>query len=324
MGYWGEAMAHHHPIWEEENLEAARAVLQKVPDGVSMTEREQRYLDAVRRLFGEGDKLSRHRGYADQMERLHRDYPEDQEAACLYALSLLGLATHFDGINRRCGTNTGCKPGPSGWRSMGRIPITLAGPIIRFMPLTILFMRSLPYHRLAVMPKSLRPCPMRNICRPIFFSNSACGSEAAASSKAGWESSADWVRRDGLPLALQDYHSLYWLHYVYLQQGRYGEAEALLRMKQQDMAEPPPSDVTRLHGFERTVSRNYDRMIAAYIVETERWEAIHQPWDVEGYQFGDESPELAAYVRDLGRPNGRVARAEGESAKRETVGTFTR
>lgn len=298
MGYWGEAMAHHHPIWEEENLEAARAVLQKVPDGVSMTEREQRYLNAVRRLFGEGDRFSRHRGYADQMERLHRDYPEDQEAACFYALSLLGLATHFN-HQPAVRDKYRMQAGAIGLKVYGNNPDHPCGAHYTIHAFDD------PVHAILALPQARRyaeiapAVPHAQHMPAHIFLQLGMWREAAASSKAGWESSADWVRRDGLPLALQDYHSLYWLHYVYLQQGRYGEAEALLRMKQQDMAEPPPSDVTRLHGFERTVSRNYDRMIAAYIVETERWEAIHQPWDVEGYQFGDESPELAAYVRDL-------------------------
>jgi tetratricopeptide (TPR) repeat protein len=314
MGYWGEAMAHHHPIWEEENLEAARAVLKKVPDGAPLTDREHRYLDAVRRLFGEGDKLSRHRGYADQMERLHRDYPEDQDAACLYALSLLGLATHFDG-QPAVRDKYRMQAGALGLEVYGKNPDHPCGAHYTIHAFDD------PVHAILALPQARRyaeiapAVPHAQHMPAHIFLQLGMWQEAAASSKAGWESSADWVRRDGLPLALQDYHSLYWLHYVYLQQGRYGEAETLLRIKQRDMAESQPSDVTRLHGFERTVSRNYDRMIAAYIVETERWEAMHQPWDVEGYQFGEESPELAAYVRALADQMGALQGQMGTQAK---------
>jgi tetratricopeptide (TPR) repeat protein len=314
MGYWGEAMAHHHPIWEEENLEAARAVLQNVPDAVSMTEREQRYLDAARRLFGEGDKLSRHRGYAEQMEQLHRDYPEDQEAACLYALSLLGLATDFDG-QPAVRDKYRMQAGALGLDVYGKNPDHPCGAHYTIHAFDD------PVHAILALPQARRyaeiapAVPHAQHMPAHIFLQLGMWHEAAASSKAGWESSADWVRRDGLPLALQDYHSLYWLHYVYLQQGRYGEAEALLTMKQQDMTKPQSSDVTRLHGFERTVSRNYDRMIAAYIVETERWEAIHQSWDVKGYRFGDESPELAVYVRALAERMGALQGQRGDQQK---------
>ena len=30
MGYWGLAMAHNHPLWEEQNTEAAKAALEKI------------------------------------------------------------------------------------------------------------------------------------------------------------------------------------------------------------------------------------------------------------------------------------------------------
>ncbi|MCW5785697.1 MAG: hypothetical protein KIT39_20500, partial [Nitrospirales bacterium] len=96
MGYWGEAMANNHPVWQEENVEAARAALGKVFDTASATVREGQYLQAVKTLFGEGDKLSRDQAYAARMESLASEYPEDLEATCFYALSLLGLAIHYD------------------------------------------------------------------------------------------------------------------------------------------------------------------------------------------------------------------------------------
>ena len=35
-----------------------------------------------------------------------------------------------------------------------------------------------------------------------------------------------WVKRKNLSLVNRDYHSLHWLLYVYLQQGRYGKASS--------------------------------------------------------------------------------------------------
>ena len=32
MGYWGEAMAHNHPLWAEQDTEAARKALAKIKD----------------------------------------------------------------------------------------------------------------------------------------------------------------------------------------------------------------------------------------------------------------------------------------------------
>src|ERR1044071_8456829 len=91
MGYWGEAMSYNHPLWgDEQQTAAARSVLEKVTDSKNVTARERAYLAAVKVLYGEGDKNSRDKAYSVAMEKIYRDYPEDLEAACFYALSLLG------------------------------------------------------------------------------------------------------------------------------------------------------------------------------------------------------------------------------------------
>src|SRR4026209_500287 len=48
MGYWGEAMTYNHPLWSEQDLTAARAVVAKFKDTPKLTERERAYLNAVR------------------------------------------------------------------------------------------------------------------------------------------------------------------------------------------------------------------------------------------------------------------------------------
>ncbi len=90
MGYWGEAMAHNHPLWSEQDAEAARKVLEKIKDSPKLTARERAYLNAVKTLYGEGDKLARDMAYAEAMEKIYRDYPEDLEAASFYSLALQG------------------------------------------------------------------------------------------------------------------------------------------------------------------------------------------------------------------------------------------
>jgi hypothetical protein len=51
--------------------------------------------------------------------------------------------------------------------------------------------------------------------------------EAVASDEASFAASAAWVKRTGRTLAEQDFHSLSWLHYEYLQQGRFADARKL-------------------------------------------------------------------------------------------------
>lgn len=98
MAYWGEAMTYNHAVWQQQDLAAARAALAKLeatPEARSAmagTPREKAYLHAVEILFGEGDKYDRDRRYALAMEQLHATYPDDVDAACFYALALLGTS----------------------------------------------------------------------------------------------------------------------------------------------------------------------------------------------------------------------------------------
>ena len=97
MGYWGEAMAHNHPIWgDPQETEAARKVLEKIRDTSKLTPRERAYVQAVRVLYGEGDKPARDRAYSAAMEKIYRDFPDDVEAALFYALSLMGTVSAED------------------------------------------------------------------------------------------------------------------------------------------------------------------------------------------------------------------------------------
>lgn len=96
MAYWGEALTHVHPLWNYEDLAGARAVLHKLaatPEAraaKAQTPREKEYLRSIEILFGEGDRDTRNARYADALEALHQRYPQDVDAAALYALSLLG------------------------------------------------------------------------------------------------------------------------------------------------------------------------------------------------------------------------------------------
>ena len=90
MGYWGEAMTYNHPLWSEQDIDAARKVLARIKESPKLTERERAYLNAVKLLYGEGDKRARDAAYSAAMEKIYRSYPDDLDAAAFYSLSLLG------------------------------------------------------------------------------------------------------------------------------------------------------------------------------------------------------------------------------------------
>ncbi len=98
MAYWGEAMTFNHPIWFQQDINAARAALNKLAPTAAArrakanTEREKAYLDAVEILYGEGSKKERDFLYENAMAKLNERYPDDVDAAAFYALSILGTA----------------------------------------------------------------------------------------------------------------------------------------------------------------------------------------------------------------------------------------
>lgn len=97
MAHWGEAMTYNHPLWRQQDREAAREALRELAPtreerlAMAPTGREKAYLSAVETLYGDGPKTRRDTLYSRAMERMVARFPEDPEAKAFYALSVLGL-----------------------------------------------------------------------------------------------------------------------------------------------------------------------------------------------------------------------------------------
>ncbi|MDT7602368.1 MAG: hypothetical protein QOF61_365 [Acidobacteriota bacterium] len=258
LAYWGEAMTFNHPLWAEQDTDSARAVVKKFRDLPKLTTRERAFLNAVKLLYGDGDKLARDEAYADAMSKLYRDNPNDLEAASFYALSLLGTV----------------RPGDAGFaRQMKAGAIALdvyaKNPEHPGAAHYIIHAFDDPEHAILALPAARRYAeiaPTAHHARHMpahIFLQLGMWDDAAASNESAWKTSTDWVERKKLSMGLRDYHSLHWLTYVYLQQGRYNEAERLLALKERDMA---------ASNYDPLVSRAYAETAAAYVVETGRWD----------------------------------------------------
>ena len=98
MAYWGEAMTHNHPIWDRQDLPAARNVLLKLgstaEQRLAATDdpREQAFLTSLEILYGEGSKTERDQAYARHLEQMALMFPDDPEVQLFYALSLFGVS----------------------------------------------------------------------------------------------------------------------------------------------------------------------------------------------------------------------------------------
>ena len=266
MGYWGEAMAHNHPLWgDPQETEEARKVLAKINNTPKLTSREFAYLQAVKVLYGEGEKPVRDRAYSAAMEKLSRDYPDDIEAALFYALSLMGTVGAEDPAGLQIRLRAGA----------------IASDVYQKNPNHpgaahyILHAYDDPEHAAQALPAARRyaeiaPEAPHALHMPShIFLQLGMWPEAAASNEASWTASDQWVKQKNLPISKRDYHGLHWLLYIYLQQGRYGKAEELLNVMRQSLAEFPKDDPRNLMFGTFT----YASMTAAFVAETERWDA---------------------------------------------------
>lgn len=228
MAYWGEALTYDHPIWGEHDSTAARAVLARLGNGTEARiarggkARERGYLSAVEALYGEGDLKARRRAYEAAMARVHEEYPTDLEAASLHALALLSLRTGgksdlrpsvqaaamVEDVLRRNPTH----PGATHYLIHAYDDPLLA-------PLGLPVARR--YARIA--PKAEHALHMPS----HIFVHLGLWDDVVASNEAAWTASKAWVKRKRRPNEDLDLHAAAWLHYGYLQQGRYARAKAL-------------------------------------------------------------------------------------------------
>jgi tetratricopeptide (TPR) repeat protein len=95
MAYWGEAMSLYHQLWDRPSpadLVNGSALIEKAEAAGPKTPREQGYIKAAAAFYPRNAKTAfeaRWEGYSHAMGQLHREFPEDNEAAIFYALSLV-------------------------------------------------------------------------------------------------------------------------------------------------------------------------------------------------------------------------------------------
>lgn len=256
MAYWGEAMTYNHPLWAQQDTEAGRRIVAGIHDTPNLTPRERAYIAAVKALYGQGDKLQRDWAYCRVMEKLYRDFPDD-ESALFYALSLLGTV----------------RPGDLGYRRQmkaGAIALAIfqKDPDHPGAAHYIIHSFDDPEHAILALPAAreyakIAPASSHAQHMPShIFVQLGMWDDDAASNERAWAVSCDWVKERNLPISKRDYHSFIWLDYAYLQQGRYQKAAEV---------------IDQMNGMVKelndpAMAMSLRRMRAAFIAETGRWE----------------------------------------------------
>jgi tetratricopeptide (TPR) repeat protein len=99
MAYWGWAFVLgpnlNLPMGEDAGVQAYRAIQEAVARKGRVTERERLYIEALARRYARepaADRSALDRAYAGGMAELHRRFPEDNDAAALYADAIMNLS----------------------------------------------------------------------------------------------------------------------------------------------------------------------------------------------------------------------------------------
>jgi len=347
MAYWGEALSYDQPLWYNGSVDKARAALARLGptraarQGKAPTAREKGYLDAVERLFGDGDKASRDRAYAGRMSELHAQFPEDDEAAAFYALSL--LATIPAGERNAA---VSLKAGGIATAIMKKNPEHPGAAHYALHAFddgehaAMGLQAARTYARIAPASSHARHMPS-HVFLPL-----GMWDEAAASDEAAFAASVDRVKRLGLSMAQADFHSLGWLQYEYLQQGRFAKARETLQTVERAIASSgtgtgaamvAPHDPSRSappappalpapsahHPAESEIGRGYGPLSlknelaslkARFVVESGAWAVM------KGQGSFDNIDELFA----LGMASVRLGDAGRAEATIEQLGTASR
>lgn len=249
MAFWGEAMTHNHPIWMEQDREAARAILARAPKTAS--ERERDWLATLAVLYGEGDKRQRDVAYEQALAAMQAKYPKDTEVQAFHALAHLGtMWRDADDARKQIAAAAILEP------------LLAANPDHPGLLHYLIHAYDDPLHaplglRAARRYARVAPAAHHALHMPShIFLQLGMWDEAAASNEQSYGASVAWVNRDKLPSTKRDLHSLTWLYYIYLQQGRRDDAKKLL------------AEVSGDKGRGQREFSTLTRMLAMWAVET--------------------------------------------------------
>ncbi len=262
MAYWGEAMCYNHPLWFQQDFEKGRGALYKL--GVKLEERtekakseiEKDFITAIDLLYGDDpDMKIRNEKYEQAMKEMNDKYSNNGEVAAFYALSVLGNCytgeekDKYDQASRILMKLNAANPSHPG--ALNYMIHIYDDPAQAYKGKKV----ADDYFQLAKDSKYAL-----HAASHIFLANGEWG-KVVESNEASWEVAEAWVKKKKKSLEDRDYHSLWWLQYGCLQEGKYIKALELLVNMNRD-ARYSKSERMRFH---------LAMMRGHYLAESGKW-----------------------------------------------------
>lgn len=231
LAHWMEALTYRHPLWGEEYLVPARKAFAPLGSTVdarlsrAKTPRERAYGAAIEALYTDAGEKERTRAFADSMRALADAHPADIEASAFAALALMGHAVQVGRPDNATLMSDAVKYAQKVFARNAKHP-GAAHYLIHLFDDPRTAEQGLPFAReyAAIAPDAQHALHMPS----HIFLQMGAWDDVVASNERAWAASRAWAKRSGLDPSEADYHSLAWLQYAYLQQGRYRSARALI------------------------------------------------------------------------------------------------
>jgi tetratricopeptide (TPR) repeat protein len=303
MAYWGEALTHYRMLWNEIELAEARAVLAELggtPEeraAKANTQREKDYLAALELLLSGDDDSTRAAQYAEALEKLAGDYPDDENAAAFYALALLGSSgadRDFTIYMKSAAVSEAIMA--KNPRHPGAVHYLIHAyddPV--HAPLGL---------RPALIYAEIAPAATHALHMPshIFFPL-GMWRDASDINKRSYAAGLAWGARNDTPINGGGAHGLSWLVYSLMQEGQYESAREHMRQFEKIMQQDP----ARMGQFVETW--------ASYLVETDFADAGFAGMTLDPGEMPSRRSSMYHYVKGaMAAKAGDVKTAEAEFA----------
>ena len=220
-------------------------------------------------LYRGEDKRARDQAYLAAIERVGRDFPDDDEMTCLRALAAMGagrtiVAAGGDDLGLRMRAAALAlevfhrNPNHPGAAHYAIHALDDPEHAILALPAARHYAKAAPdaYHAIH-MPSHI-------------FVQLGMWPEARAANEAAWASSLAWAARKTPPSGQRDTHSLSWLGFIQLQEGRKAAATATLATLRETAVVTPTIEVRVFY---------YAQLAGSFLAETGDWSGAAALYD---------------------------------------------
>lgn len=287
LAYWGEAMCYNQALWSQQDMEKGRGVLYKLgvktPERLekAKTEVEKDFISSIELLYEEGEDIHvRNEKYEEFMAVMYKKHAANEEVAAFYALSILGSSDtnkekeKYDLAARVLTKLNAANPQHPGALNYMIHLYDHPEKAYKAKKAADEYMKLATDSRYALHASS-----------HVFLANGDW-EKVAKGNESSWNATEAWVKKKKLKLEDRDYHSLWWMQYAYLQQGKYEKARKLTA----DLKYESSYSKSERMRFHLAMLRGH------YLLESGKWNSEVTKFEIPTRGFSVSTKNMCIFV----------------------------